>query len=108
MRYLVAIIFGVMLCASCDNRSPSSKDAIEPSCQEVVERADQLAIEWAAQDGPDKAQALRSVIERERAGQQTDPAIKLCEEQLSAEQKRCVMRADDLVAKNECIQGKSS
>ena len=88
--------------AACE-RDASRSSTDEPNCEDVVAHSDKLAIEWAARTSEAKGDAMREVIDQERGRSGDDPAVTLCEERLTVEQKRCVMAAEDLLEKNECL-----
>lgn len=102
MKHLLPICIVVALAVACERDAPRV-DGAGPTCEEVVAHADQLAIDWAARDSAEKGEAMRNVIENEKGQGGDDPAVVLCEERLTAEQKRCVVEARDLLEKNECL-----
>jgi hypothetical protein len=102
MKHLIPICIIVALAVACD-RDAARSDGAVPTCVEVVAHSDQLTIEWAARESDEKGEAMRNVIENEKRQGGDDPAVTLCEEQLTAQQKRCVMAAKDLLQKNDCL-----
>ena len=102
-RYIFLIlVVSLAVCTVAGCEKPVMTEST-PSCEEVVAHSDKLAIQWAKNESDKKGKELERLIRNAKQRGGEDRAVEMCEMELDDEQKRCIMRAETLRQKNECL-----